>query len=388
MKLSHLALSSVFALALLACGDDGSSGTNVPADGSTQVAPGDSSATPAPLAPTDTTAAPADTGSTLPSEQNPVDNPEQPGGENATGGEGSGEGAGEGAGEGTGEPATPAEPTDPYAVGTDIDEPSFVPEGCVSTPLESGKGDGVYCGEELKGYIYYDTDTSAYDPANPDLSKFTSIDKVFKALKEDEKVVFVLRHAERNSSSGKTSHLTEAGIFQAQSVGKKIASEEPAYYAHSEYVRTRETLENIAVGRGETGFTHEAFGVLNGDWFIKSNDAYDVYKSKTTDGNYVSTTDWAYNGGYEDAFYDLDTRAKQFIDEFLVGIISNKARISIVATHDQFLVPLTVYASDRKINLRYFEDTNWITYLAGIAVIVGSDGSVKTLPIKGLNSGI
>lgn len=384
MNLSRFALSSVFALALMACGDDSSSGTDVLADNQSQVTPGDSTVIPASQNPVDTTADPADTSASVPSEQIPVDNPEPSGGENATGGEGSGEGTGEG----TGEPATSGEPADPYAVGTDIDEPSFVPEGCVSTPLENGKGDGVTCGDVFKGYIYYDTDTSAYDPASPDLSKFTSIDKVFNALKDDEKVVFVLRHAERNSSSGKTSHLTEAGIFQAQSVGKKIASDEPAYYAHSEYVRTRETLENIAVGRGETGFTHEAYGVLNGDWFIKSNDAYDVYKSKTTDGNYVSTTDWAYNGGYEDAFYDLDTRAKQFIDEFLVGIISKKARISIVATHDQFLVPLTVYASDRKINLRYFEDTNWITYLAGIAVIVGSDGSVKTLPIKGLNSGI
>lgn len=277
--------------------------------------------------------------------------------------------------------------TDPYAVGTDIDEPSFVPEGCSVTPLESGKGDSVACDGVYKGTVYTDTDESVYDPAYPDKSIFVGVDKVFNALQPDEKVVFVLRHAERNSSSGRTSHLTEFGVFSAQVVGKKIASDEPAYYAHSEYVRTRETLENIAKGRGETGFNHEAYGVLNGNWFYKDEDAFKVYASVRTDGNYIVTTDWAYNGGYEDAFYDLDTRAKQFIDEFLVGVISKKARISVVNTHDQFLVPLTIYASDRKISLKYFEDMNWITYLAGIAVVIKADGSVVTFPVKGLNSG-
>lgn len=282
---------------------------------------------------------------------------------------------------------------DPYAVGTDIDEPSYVPEGCEVKPLDNGRGNGVYCLDSLgtssfKGTLFADPDADvAYDPANPDLTTFTSVEKVFKALQPDEKVVFVLRHAERNSSSGKTSHLTEFGIFSAQSVGQKIASEDPAYYAHSEYVRTRETLENIAKGRGETGFNHDAYGVLNGGWFIKNDSAFNAYAALSTDGNYVATTDWAFNGGYEDAFYDLDSRAKQFIDEFLVGVISKKARVSVVNTHDMFLAPLTIYASGRQIDLRYYENRSWITYLAGIAVVIGADGSVKVLPVKGLDSG-
>ena len=376
MKFLNLAAPVCFAIALTACGDDSSSSPNVPANNlpsqdTSAVTPvanpenptGTQDSVPQNTDPQNPT--PQDSVTPTPTDPTPADSvPSTPT---------------------DSVPATPVE-TDPYAVGTDVDEPSYV-TACQVTPLENGKGDGVYCDTTYAGPIFYDTDETAYDPAADNGATFVSINKVFESLKADDKVVFVLRHADRQTSAGKTSHLTDVGVFQARSVGAKIASAEPAYYAHSEYVRTRETLENIAVGRGETGFEHDAYPILNGGWYIKDNAKFDEYKSQGTDMNYTVTTEWAYNGEYADAFYDLDERTKQFVDEFLVNVISKKSRISVVCSHDQFLVPLVISISKRQIGLRYHEDRSWINYLAGMAVVIGADGSQTLVPIKGLNSG-
>ena len=376
MKFLNLAASVCLAMALVACGDDSSSSPNVPADNNlpqqdtSTVSPATNPDNPAGTqdsVPQNTT--PQDSVQQGPPETTPTDSvpPTQNDSLPVT------------------EPENPVD-TDPYAVGTDVDEPSYV-STCQIKPLEKGNGDGVYCNSTYAGPIFYDTDESVYDPSADNGAKFVSINKVFESLKADDRVVFVLRHADRQSSSGKTSHLTDVGIFQAQSVGQKIASAEQAYYAHSEYVRTRETLENIAVGRGETEFIHDAYPILNGSWYIKDNARYDEYKSKGTDMNYTVTTEWAYNGEYADAFYDLDERTKQFVDEFLVNVISKKARISVVCSHDQFLVPLVISISKRQIGLRYYDDRSWINYLAGMAVVISADGTQTLVPIKGLDSG-
>ncbi len=368
MKLSYLAATACLALTLSACGDDASNPSNTGTD--TQQPQDTSTVNPdKPVNPQDSLQ-----GTTSSSSTDPV-NPELSSSSDGL------------LPESSSADTSVDIPSDPYAVGTDVDEPSYK-SPCTLKPLENGKGDGVYCDTTYAGPIFYDTDESAYDPTAADFgANFVSINKVFASLKADDKVVFVLRHADRQSSSGCTSHLTDVGVFQAQTVGAKIASAEGAYYAHSEYVRTRETLENIAIGRGETDFVHEAYPILNGSWYIKDNAKYDEYKSLGTDMNYMVTTSWAYNGEYADAFYDLDERTKQFVDDFLVGVISKKSRISVVCSHDQFLVPLVISISNRKIGLRYFDNRDWINYLAGIAVVIGANGSQTLVPIKGLSSG-
>ncbi len=370
MKLLYLTAPVCLAIALTACGDDSSSASNVNSD---NLPAQDSSVTDTPTVNPDSASVPADSVSKDSLQQdtttsNPTDSlPPTP--QDSV-------------------PSDPQnqEPSDPYAVGTDIDEPSYK-STCQVTPLENGKGDGVWCDTTYAGPIFYDTDESVFDPSADNGANFVSINKVFEALKPNDRVVFVLRHADRQESAGKTSHLTDVGIFQAQSVGKKIASTEPAYYAHSEYVRTRETLENIAVGRGETEFTHDAYPILNGSWYIKDNDKYNEYKSTGTDMNFTVTTEWAYEGNYADAFYDLDERTKQFVDDFLVNVISKKARISVVCSHDQFIVPLVVSISNRQIGLRFYDNRSWIYYLAGMAVIIGENGEKTLVPVKGLHSG-
>jgi hypothetical protein len=193
MKLSYLAATACLALSLSACGDDSPSAPTTSSDSNE---PQSSAAVE-----TSSTSPDSQTGSSDSATQNPTESSSsvalQP-------------------------ESSAATPVDPYAVGTDVDEPSYKTT-CTVKPLENGNGDAVYCDTTYAGPIFYDTDESAYDPTAADFgSTFVSINKVFASLKADDKVVFVLRHADRQASSGRTSHLTDVGIYQARSVGERL----------------------------------------------------------------------------------------------------------------------------------------------------------------------
>ena len=64
---------------------------------------------------------------------------------------------------------------------------------------------------------------------------FADIGNAYRTVAPDEKVVFVVRHAERESGVGHETPLTENGVLQAQSVGLKLASADEFVYAHTAY---------------------------------------------------------------------------------------------------------------------------------------------------------
>ena len=96
---------------------------------------------------------------------------------------------------------------------------------------------------------------------------------------------------------------------------------------------------------------------------------------------------YAYKGAYTDAFYDLATYSENFITEIIKPEFKNVKRVGVFISHDMFVVPLTAYYTDKKVNLRYFETKQWINYLAGLAIILGTDGTIRYVPVRGLDSG-
>ena len=49
-------------------------------------------------------------------------------------------------------------------------------------------------------------------------------------------------------------------------------------------------------------------------------------------------------------------------------------RIGVWISHDMLVVPLAVYATSKKVNLRYFDTKQWINYLAGVANVATAAG--------------
>ncbi|WP_405343297.1 histidine phosphatase family protein [Fibrobacter sp.] len=225
---------------------------------------------------------------------------------------------------------------------------------------------------------------------------FADIANAYHTVAPDEKVVFVLRHAERESGVGKESPLTDNGRLQAQMVGQKLASTDDVVYAHTAYVRTKETACNIALGRGQVQVCDESFvsdtiAELTGGWFVKDSDLRDSYVDAT--GKDTNTSAilalWLYDDMYADAFYDLDARGKEVVDTYLIKDYAEMPKVKVVISHDEFVVPLAAYGTQKQAVIRYKNPGRWwVNYLVGVAIIVNSKNEVRYIGIKGLDSAI
>lgn len=230
--------------------------------------------------------------------------------------------------------------------------------------------------------------------ASPDADGFYDIGDVYKAAPATSKIAFVIRHSKRQKNNlGQESTLTPIGVQMAQTAGLKLAGgDESFYYAATDFVRTKETCRNIAVGRGEASPEINVWDGINGGYFFTvPTDTLDALMSKRG-GSSRFISQWAYgmpisnqyvaehSVGY---FYDLFERGKQFIDEVVVANMPNWKRVSILATHDLLVYPLIVYVTNRSVDLRTFETFKWVNYLSGIAVIVDEAGAVTALPVRG-----
>jgi len=265
----------------------------------------------------------------------------------------------------------------------------------VATDLEKdtyGLGVGEYDGQiksgkinQDKSYIYDQSKRSWREPLPGEILEFDDVSDVLKNIAAGEKVIFILRHAERTDDTGKNGHLTDNGKKQSQSVGAKFKGEEISF-ANSTYTRSYETCENVATGAGYAQLVSDTIPELDGAWFEKDESKFENYKN-SDGGGWVVTSAYAYKGSYTDAFYPLKSRGEEFITEVVKPRFEKVNKVAVWISHDMLVVPLAVFCTDGKVNLRYFDTKQWINYLAGVAIIMGADGSIRYVPVKGLSSG-
>ncbi len=229
----------------------------------------------------------------------------------------------------------------------------------------------------------------------PDTNGFYDVGDIYKAVPADAKIVYVLRHAERESGLGKESPLTEVGLQQALDVGAKLKSDESFYYGATDFLRTQTTAAKIAEGRGETTevVTMEE---INGGYFLTvPSDSLDAMVSKRG-GSFKYVAMWCYeqpfpnllvNLGLPGYFYELMPRGDQFVNEVVLANLPYWKRVNVLITHDLLTQPLAVYASNRTIDLKTYESYRWINYIAGVTVIVTADNKVVVLPTRGVERG-
>lgn len=290
--------------------------------------------------------------------------------------------------------STPAQPPVP----TEISSASTVDPSDSANPAIPG----IESSASVDGVpLSSDAGSDPVDPAGPfvpeelvyDSIGFADIANAFHTVAPDEKVVFVLRHAERESGVGRETPLTENGILQAQSVGQKLVSADEFVYAHTAYVRTKETACNIALGRGQVqvcddSFVSDTISELTGGWFIKDEDLRDSYVSSTGKDTNTSVivSLWAYDGQFADAFYDLEERSREVINTYLIKDYAEMPKAKVVISHDEFIVPLIAWATNKTASIRYKRGRWWVNYLTGLAIIVNSKNEVRYIGIKGLET--
>ena len=211
-------------------------------------------------------------------------------------------------------------------------------------------------------------------------------------MQSDEKMIVVLRHAERDDDSTVMSALTETGRLQSQALGRRLLGSPDMYYAGSQYYRTHMTYNNIAIGHGDLDTLGDTLAVLNNGWYIKNYDIYYMSLIRENDDGRGVITKWAAQGGYTGAFYDLAPRSSELIEEFLIPALRKSLKqVGMFISHDVMLIPLVSYVSEGRITIPYYqkpvEGDNWLNYLAGIAVILKPDGTKKFFAVKSLESG-
>jgi Phosphoglycerate mutase family. len=233
-------------------------------------------------------------------------------------------------------------------------------------------------------------DLNSYFVTQSAVTHFTPFDSIVNGLAEGEKVVIMVRHAERGSDYSRTGTLTDNGKLQSWELGDKLKSGLEIYYAGSQFIRTHQTCNNIAKGHGDADTLADTLSVLNDGWFIKNQSAYNSASWQAGGNAFTLLSRWAYEGGYTNAFYDLAERSSELIEEHLIPALEKSGKsIGVFVSHDIMLLPLIVYVSDRNIDLKYYESTKnrWVNYLAGFAVVIKPDGTKVFYAVKGLDSG-
>lgn len=225
-----------------------------------------------------------------------------------------------------------------------------------------------------------------------DKDGFATVADVYRSLAPDEKAVFIIRHSEREDDVALETELTANGIQMAQDLGATLRSDEEFTYVTSGFVRTNETANHISKGRGEATLPKLITNYdITGNWFLKIS-ADSLAKHATALGLKGSSVElmalWAYEGGYPEAFYELEPRAQEFMQTVIRKNLSKWKRVTIMVSHDIFVMPLAVFGSQKKIALKYHEDYHWINYIAGLAVIADAQNNLRYIPVKGAESGV
>ncbi len=267
----------------------------------------------------------------------------------------------------------------------------------VAQPMEkdtAGFGAGEYDREIREGRVihdnYYIYDSGAWRVATPqEADGFTDIVEVYASLAPSDKAVFIIRHSERTDDTGKNGHLTDKGKQYARDLGKRFVAvaKEDFYYGYSGYTRTQETCENIALGKGQSNYSLDVLPYMDGAWYVKDEDKVDSYM-ESDGGGWVVYSKYAFTGAYPDAFYDLETRSEQLLKDNVLANLASMKRVNVMCTHDFLVVPLLAYTTNGHANVKYYEKWKWVNYMAGVAMIISPDGSIRYIPVKGLETGV
>lgn len=220
---------------------------------------------------------------------------------------------------------------------------------------------------------------------------FLDVKEIIANLKDNEKVSFILRHAERGDDYSETGGLNDNGKNQSRQLGEAIKNRfgtlNDVYFSHSKITRAVETAQYIANGMG-VEFKHATNDALGDKWYVSDENKYNQVKGGTS--SWIIVSRWAYTNHYAEAFHDLNSRSLELQNTALIDDYEKMHRFSFAISHDLTMVPFTAWATDLQLNLRYYETESkkqWINYLAGVAIIVNDKNEVRRIPVCGLNRG-
>lgn len=241
---------------------------------------------------------------------------------------------------------------------------------------------GTHTVKIASGFVTYPTVLTPEHLPGFGYNEFNYIGDVYSSLTPDDRVIFLLRHSERPSETGSSVPLTTAGIQYATAVGEAlsggIVSPNDTVYASTTPVRTRQTAQYIATGRGDSNFST-----------LESIDT--SHASEISGSLFTSSTNWPLVSKYScrfdemtaselTQFNDKDSTALKLINDLIAALGTKKMGVFI--SHDFLLVPMSSWCADSQLDLNFYDSgkQNWICYIAGVAIVL-RDKHVYTTPV-------
>ena len=228
--------------------------------------------------------------------------------------------------------------------------------------------------------------------ANSATTEFQDLPSVYKSLDPTDRVAFVIRHAQREKSTGVESQLTEKGIEQSKTLGTYLVSEENFSYGSTGFVRTRATAQYISEGRGQEFPEPIVLPELVASTYVASSEKFEELKSAAGyDDEAFMYSQWAFDGDFTEAFNDFEKTGVQIITQAILPRMSTENRVNIFISHDMFIGPLIAFCTNKEMKIlrKHARQTEgctnctWISYLQGIAIVVKADGTRKYIRVSG-----
>lgn len=245
------------------------------------------------------------------------------------------------------------------------------------------------------------------DDTDANMSKEHSVYYVPGHMVDGDKLILVLRHADRGDDSSDTGDITDTGVNRATIIGSRMVySVDPssgrstnilsndAHYFSTEITRAKHTAQAIAAGRNDTMYSASDYSgitvdqdLLEGYRFFKESkkpenisSASTVLKKYCSDPSTLTSDELANCFGVNTA---EEAVAKLAADtaKITAEIISKADRtLNVFITHDYFIGPYFCGITNRK----YYGNTSgtWINYCSGVAIILHKDNTYDAFPVK------
>ena len=222
---------------------------------------------------------------------------------------------------------------------------------------------------------------------------------------DGDKLIYVIRHAERDSDSSSTTDINSTGVSRATGIGQLLAygnapsssesgvtitiEANDAHYFANDLVRCKHTAQCIALGRGDTdsssddysGVTEEA-ELLYGYRYLKSHPdsgTTNLLKKYCNTPDELTESELAYIGveTTEEARAKIVSDTHQFINEI---IAKADKTLNFFITSDYFVGCMQAGVTEYGYNQT--NNNPWVNWCSGVAIVVHPDNTYDAFAVK------
>lgn len=232
-----------------------------------------------------------------------------------------------------------------------------------------------------------------------------------------DKVIFVIRHAERDDDTSVNGDINSTGVTTCTTMGEQARNNaswtsgsttyridnfpaNDATYYSTEYLRCKHSAQAFASARYDTDFDASDYSeitveadMLNQYRFFyqpASSGNSTLIRNYSVDPTRLSSSELSDYFGVSTAAEAQEKLSTDYVRVCKEILNKSTARLNMFYTHDYFTLPLAVMASNKYFDFSgnsSADNRNWINYCAGIGMILHPDNTYEVMPVRGKSNG-